>query len=129
MIYGYLCRQIEVVKHNKTYRQWNQNDQKCCNISLMVPSQHPKTEMTCRESNQIRSIPRELLLHDYNFSSFRFGLLKPAEKFSALSHIIYFSVKLTQNNYLTKERKPAFEIRHTCSIFVGTCNTGSFKKI
>jgi len=120
MISGYLCRQIEVVKHNKTYRQWNQNDQKCCfSRSLTAPSQHSNKKLTWE---RIKSNPRELILHDCISSTIRFGLLKPAEKHSAISHIIYFSVKLTQNNYVTKEGKPTFEMRHMCSIFVGMCN-------
>jgi hypothetical protein len=71
---------------------------------------------------RIKLNPQELILRDYIFSSFRFGLLKPAEKFSPINHTIYFPVNLTQNNYIKKEVKPAFEMRYRCSIFVSMCN-------
>jgi hypothetical protein len=78
---------------------------------------------------RIESDSRELILHDYIFSSLRFGLVKPAEKFPAIGHIIYFLVNLTQNNYITKEVKPAIDMRYKCSIFVSMCNIICINKL
>jgi hypothetical protein len=73
-----------------------------------------------RAENQIKSPTINTTWLRFRFFSFQTS--KTCRKvFHYKSH--YFSLYLTKNNYLTKNGKPAVEMRYSCSVFVSMCNT------